>query len=89
MIHLFKKYITWDGAGTPTEEKGKGQRQIIHLVDGVDALFFSTIYLLTILYCSLNLPTALNFLMATLASLLYSGLISAEYFGLIPHHSTY
>lgn len=61
---------------------------VLHFIGGVDAMFFSAIYLLSILYCALNLPSIFNFLMATLASFLYAGLIAAEYYGIIPHVST-
>ena len=50
----------------------------IHFMGGIDALFFSAIYLLTILYCALNLPSSFNFIMATLASIFYAGIIAAE-----------
>ncbi len=60
----------------------------VHLVGGIDAMFFSAIYLLSIMYCALNLPSVFNFLMATLASIFYGGLIAAEYFDVIPHRPT-
>jgi len=60
----------------------------IHFVGGIDAMFFSAIYLLSILYCALNLPALFNFLMATLASLFYAGLIAGEYYDVIPHRPT-
>ncbi|MDA9101400.1 HAMP domain-containing histidine kinase [Omnitrophica bacterium] len=61
----------------------------IHLTGGIDAMFFSAIYLVSILYCALNLPTFFNFLMATLASLFYAGIIAAEYYQVIPHRPTF
>ncbi|MBN1688429.1 MAG: HAMP domain-containing histidine kinase [Candidatus Omnitrophica bacterium] len=60
----------------------------IHFIGGVEAMFFSAIFLLSILYCALNLPSSFNFIMATLASIFYSGLIAAEYYGVIPHRPT-
>ncbi len=60
----------------------------VHFGGGIEPMFFTALYLITILYCALNFPVTLNFLMATLASFLYSGLVAAEYWDVIPHPIT-
>ncbi len=56
----------------------------MHLLGNMDLFVYSSCYLISIVYCALYLPTFLTMQLATLASALYTGLILAGHWGLIP-----
>lgn len=58
---------------------------IIHYVGGIEISFFNAIYPLVIISAAIVLSRKATFQFATIASIFLAGLVSFEYFGLIPH----
>jgi len=56
----------------------------LHLLGNVDLFIYASCFFISIVYCALNLPVALTFQMATLASALYAGLIVLGRLNIIP-----
>jgi signal transduction histidine kinase len=56
----------------------------LHLLGNVDLFIYASCFFISIVYCALNLPTALTLQMAALASSLYAGLIVLGHFNIIP-----
>ncbi|MFH0985592.1 MAG: HAMP domain-containing sensor histidine kinase [Candidatus Omnitrophota bacterium] len=56
----------------------------LHLLGNVDLFIYASCYFISVVYCTLNLPTVLTLQLATLASSLYAGLIVLGRFHVIP-----
>jgi signal transduction histidine kinase len=56
----------------------------MHLLGNVDLFIYASCFFISIVYCALNLPAALSFKMASLASILYVSLILLGHLGIIP-----
>jgi len=56
----------------------------LHLLGNVDLFIYTSCFFISIVYCALNLPTILTLQMATLASVLYAGLIVLGRLNIIP-----
>jgi signal transduction histidine kinase len=56
----------------------------LHLLGNVDLFIYASCYFISVVYCTLNLPTILTLQLATLASSLYAGLIVLGRFHIIP-----
>ena len=56
---------------------------VLYFVGNVDIFIYSSYYVISIVYCALNLPKNLTLRMATFASSLYVGIVSAARLGLL------
>ncbi len=56
----------------------------LHLSGNVDLFIYASCFFISIVYCALHLPAILTLQMATLASILYAGLIVLGNFNIIP-----
>ena len=58
---------------------------IIHFIGGIEACYYNIVYALPIFYAGYVLSTKTSYVIAFISSVTYAGMITLEYFSIIPH----